>query len=737
MTCRQIRPYIRGLSALTLICIGAISCTPAPETSPTTPITETSLSISSPTPTAAAASGLPTPETEQKAPIRSTLPRCYYPSDAVMTPDSRWIYIPCYATSNVILIDTTTDRPTSVIDLSSAHQLGMHVYDAAITPDGKKLYLGDDMMDVIAVIDTDSNEISEVIDFGRDGAVNAVAISPDGALALVAFEGGNSVGIINVPSDTVQGYFEAQEDEFFYLVGISSDGREAYVVSRLHGGRIYVIGLPNYDVLDIVGLDITGNLHPQATMAVSPDDHYLYLTSGFNDGGTENPDLGTNRLVVIDLEERRKVDEVAIMGGPQRITLSADGRIGYVSTFSGARVVVVDLVERTIVGEFDWGSLYTGQLEGMRYDLRQVLLHPDAKRGYLVGWDGGILALLDLENLTVSAAIELNPIYGAEPVDILILPDGGKAYLPTWGRYPPNTQNAIAVVDLHSGKVEQRIRIDGEPMKLSMSADSKFLYIPTGSSFVAVVDTTTDEQIGTIVPGPEPHFFTDSAVLDRMNKLYVSYANQTGGGGVYVIDMATETTIADIMVESPVASLDLSLDGLHLYGSRMLDPEGLLIISTNTDQVEGSVPPPEGTNYPEVGVFASLLGVSPDDLHLFWGTGPSFVNVLDIRHNQVLRSIDFFEEILTGLPIAPAGMAFSPDGSLAYITCLDAGYLVVWDTVAGEAIATVRVGVNPLAAATSPDGSRIFVANMRSEDISIIDQESMSIVGSISLGSLP
>ena len=734
MNSQPVSPFIRSIFTFTFFALATTSCAPVLESGPTESFIDVSESTTTPMPAIDTAPESPTPEVVATSSIQPQLPRCYYPSDAVLTPDSRWIYVPCYATNNLIIIDTTTENAASFIDLSSAHQLGMHVYDAAMTPDGNKLYLGDDMMDIIAVIDIDKNEISEVIDFGREGAVNAIAISPDGAVALVAFEGGNSIGIVDVPSDSVQGFFDVQGDEFFYLVEISSDGSEAYVVSRLHGGRIYVVGLPDYDILDIIELDIAGNLSPQATMAISPDGRYLYLTSGFNEGGTEDPELGTNLLIVVDLEERRKVDTIEIIGGPQRITLSPDGQIGYISTFSGTKVVLVDLIERTIVGEFDWGDHYTGQLDAMRYDLRQVLLHPNAERGYLVGWDGGILALLDLKNLTISGAIELNPIYGAEPVDILIMPDGNKAYLPTWGRYPPNTQNAIAVVDLQSGQVERRIPIDGEPMKLSLSADGKYLYIPTGSSFVAVVDTTIDEQVGTIVPGPEPHFFTDSAILDSMNKLYISYADQAGRGGIYVIDLATETAIADIKVDSRVATLDLSADGVHLYASRMLDPEGLLIINTQTDEIEGSIPPPEGTNFPEVGVFTSLLGVSPDAVHLFWGTGPSFVNVLDVRQNEVLRTIDFFGEILTGLPIAPAGIAFSPDGLFAYIACLDAGYLVIWDTMAGQALAAVRVGVNPLAVATSPDGSKIFVANMRSEDISIIDRDTMSVVGTISLG---
>jgi YVTN family beta-propeller protein len=663
-----------------------------------------------------------------------SIPRCYYASDALMTPDEARIYVPCYATNNLVVVDAAGAQAVESIDLSPVHPMGMHVYDAAMTPDGSKIYLGDDLMDIIGVVDTGTNQVAGVIDFGREGAVNSIAISPDGTLALVAFEGGNSIGIIDVTTDAVQGYFEVQEEEFFYLVGFDSEGSVAYVVSRLHGGRIYLVDTTTFEILGRIDLGIEGLLHPGGTMAISPDDRYLYLTSGFNEGGMEQPDVGTNRLLVVDLDSRELADQIEIQGGPQRITLSSDGLLAYVSTFSAGKVVVVDLAQRSVLGEFDWGGLFEGQLDFKHYDLRQVVLHSEEPRGYLVGWDGGILATLDLEARLITGAVDLNPIQGAEPIDILITPDGTKAYVSVWGRYTPQAQNAVLVLDLQTEKVQSRIPIDGEPMRPSITGDGMTLYLPTGSSSVVVIDAASDQVVRTIVPGSEAHFFTDSALLEEQNKLYVSYSSQDGGGGVYVIDLQTESLIGDVHADKPVASLSLSRDGSLLFGSRILDPEGLLIVDTSTDQPLESLAPPEGTDYPEVGVFTAATGASPDGELLYWGTGPSFVHIVDIDTTEVLRTMAIFDELLTGLPIAPSGIGFSPDGARAYIPCLDAGYMVVWDNTIGELVAAVRVGVNPVAIAATPDGELAYVPNMLSEDISVIDLSSLEVVRTIGLG---
>ncbi|HEY69454.1 MAG TPA: hypothetical protein G4O08_02600 [Anaerolineae bacterium] len=724
MNRKKARLRIRLAWMLIVIILFGASCTPSTAPPSITPPSLAATSTSAPDPIA------PTVEPAIDVP---TFPRCYYASDAVITPDGSRIYVPCYATNNMIVIDPTLGVIIDSIDLSSAHALGMHVYDAAIAPDGSKIYLGDDMMDIIAIVSTETHEITNVIDFGMEGAINSIFVSPNGQLALVAFEGGNIIGIIDLVSETVRGQIVAPDQEFFYLVAIASDNNTAYAVSHLYGGRIYELDIPSLGIRRYRDLGIEGYLHPQATLAMSPDDQYLYLTSGFNEGGTEQPEVGINRLFTIDLEDLSLAGQIEILGGPQRITLSPDGRLAYVSTFSAGKVVVADLEQQTIHGEFDWGSLFPGEYDYKHYDLRTIVLGPAEGQGHLVGWDGGFLAQLDLATLSMTGAIDLNPISGVEPTDFVISADGTKAYVPALGRYPPHYQHTINVIDLANHTIMKQIPINGEPMRSVLSPDGNLFYVPTGSSFIAVLDTASDEIVRTFAPNAEPHFYTNAAVHEGQNKLYVSYSSQDGGGGIFVIDMATESLLADIPSNKPVASLAAPGGRNLVFAGRILDPEGLLVIDAVTDTVLTSIVPPPGTDHPEVGVFTSIVGASPDETHLYWGTGPQFVHILDLNTLQIQRTISIFNELLTGLPIAPSGIDFSHDGSMAYISCLDAGYMVVWDHNLDQLTHAVRVGVNPIAAATTSGLDFIYVANMLSEDISVIDLTSMEVVEIIPL----
>ena len=665
--------------------------------------------------------------------IDNRFPRCHYPSDAVMTPDGNRVYVPCYSSSNIMIIDPLLNQVINTIDLSSLQTFGMHVIDAAISPDGSKIYLGDDMADVIAVVDVSTNTISGVIDFGMEGTINIIQFNPNGRSAWVAFEGGPSVGIIDTETQTVSNYFTATEEENFYQTVLSPDGKTAYVVSSMHGGRIYSVDTNSLQLKGRIDLGVEGILHPHSGIAISPDGNKLYLTSGYNEGGTPHPEIGTNRLFIIDLVNLKLEDQIEILGGPVRITLSPDGERAYVSTY--LKLLAVDLDQRVILGEFDWGELYTtGAKSYKRGDLRTVVILPDQVHGYIAGWDGDILANLDLLEFKFTGAIELSPMIGSEPVDILISPDGEKAYVITRDRYPPDYEPAVEVFDLKTNLRIKRVILNGEPMRSTLSQDGSLLYIPSGDGFVTVFDTKIDEIRRVFTPEATTNYYTDAALIESLNKLYLSYFNPDRSGGILAVDLASDQAIGNIHVDSQVSSLALTMDGLRLFANRPLHPEGLLVIDTQTDEIIDNIPPPEGTNYPEVGIYTNIVEVSPDGLNLFWGSGPSYIHILNLDNNQITRTIDIFTEALTGLPVAPSGIDFSQDGSLAYISCLDAGFLVIWNVNLDQATGVVRTGLNPSAVAATPDDKYIYVTNMQSEDVAVVDMNSLKVVHTLYLG---
>ena len=80
---------------------------------------------------------------------------------------------------------------------------------------------------------------------------------------------------------------------------------------------------------------------------------------------------------------------------------------------------------------------------------------------------------------------------------------------------------------------------------------------------------------------------------------------------------------------------------------------------------------------------------------------------------------------------SPAGVAFSPDGKTAYITNRNSDSVSVIDVAGGVVLATVLVGAQPRGVAVSPDGRKIYVADSGANTVSVIDAANNLRVGQI------
>lgn len=73
----------------------------------------------------------------------------------------------------------------------------------------------------------------------------------------------------------------------------------------------------------------------------------------------------------------------------------------------------------------------------------------------------------------------------------------------------------------------------------------------------------------------------------------------------------------------------------------------------------------------------------------------------------------------------------------AYVALRDANAVAVIDTVSNTAVSTISVGSEPSQVTASPDGSRVYIANLGSDSVSVIDTASGTVVATISVGQRP
>ena len=72
------------------------------------------------------------------------------------------------------------------------------------------------------------------------------------------------------------------------------------------------------------------------------------------------------------------------------------------------------------------------------------------------------------------------------------------------------------------------------------------------------------------------------------------------------------------------------------------------------------------------------------------------------------------------------GAAASPDGSRMFVTNYDSGNVSIIDTASEKVIKSVEVGSSPVAVVVSPDGSKAYVANSFSNSITVIDTKTFA-----------
>jgi YVTN family beta-propeller protein len=108
------------------------------------------------------------------------------------------------------------------------------------------------------------------------------------------------------------------------------------------------------------------------------------------------------------------------------------------------------------------------------------------------------------------------------------------------------------------------------------------------------------------------------------------------------------------------------------------------------------------------------------------------VSVIDTATNTVLATIT------KPGPSSqfPAGVAVTPDGTKAYVTCCG-GELSVIDTANNTVLATILLGGLGVGIAVTPDGKHAYVAINSSTTVSVVDTATNKVVATVPVGFNP
>ena len=363
---------------------------------------------------------------------------------------------------------------------------------------------------------TKSPLVSRLVNRGYYSPMN-VTVSGDGKLLFVTAQDADKLIVINSENGRVIKKIDVGHKPY----GVISDraGERAYV-SNQWSDNVSVIDLDDLKVIDTLK---TGN--GPAGMSFSSDEKHLYVVNSYS-----------SDLTVIDLEEGVERKRLATGSNPTNVRLSPDGNELYVTA---RRAVIVPYgepmaTELTVINDNSkrvrsYLSVESAYLmENVAFtpsgDLALVtLIRPknliptlQVERGWMMNHGFGVIEQKG-EGRIIQLLIDEPQSYYSDPFDIVITPDGKRAFISCSG------VNLITVIDIDSVRqlisestpemlslwsnhlgissryVIKRIATGANPKGLALSPDGKLLYVSEHlEDRIGVISTESLEMVNTI-----------------------------------------------------------------------------------------------------------------------------------------------------------------------------------------------------------------------------------------------
>jgi YVTN family beta-propeller protein len=358
--------------------------------------------------------------------------------------------------------------------------------------------------------------ISKLINANYFSPIN-LAVSKDGSRLYVVAQEGDALLIVDPVKHKVLD--KIRVGDLPHSVILDGDEKRAYV-SNEWSDNVSVIDLTTLQVVDTLK---TGN--GPAEISLSADGRFLYVVNSYS-----------STISVIDIKTREEVKRFEAGNNPTGTQLSPNGRnliitsrraliAPYGETLK-SELTVVDESTQRVIERRNIESAY--MMENVAFtptgDLAMVtLIRPknlvpsiQVEQGWMMTYGIGIIEQKENGRVIQLLLDEPNAYY-SDPFDIVITPDGKKAFVSNSG------VNCISVVNIDSIRslmaesspetlrtyanhlgissryVMKRIYTGADPKGLALSPDGKLLYVAEQlEDRIAVINTENLETIRTI-----------------------------------------------------------------------------------------------------------------------------------------------------------------------------------------------------------------------------------------------
>lgn len=295
--------------------------------------------------------------------------------------------------SGTLIVTNKTPSTATIIDVATGQALatlptGTNPHEVVLSANGRTAVItdyGTGASPTLTVIDVPAKRVVRTISLGQYTAPHGIVYLPGDSLVAVTSERTNHVVIVAVGSSEIRKAIPTNK-RGSHMVGVTGDGRRAWTgdmgdhtVSELDvvaGTYVRSIAVPDQpEAINVtpdgrevwVGSNATGKVSviDPATGSVTTAAEgvsWPYRILFTPDAKTVViPDLRNHDVRFLERATRKELSRISLAGaGPQGVIMTPDGRYLLESLSAQARVVVIDMRTRAVVGHIPAGQTPDG-----------------------------------------------------------------------------------------------------------------------------------------------------------------------------------------------------------------------------------------------------------------------------------------------------------------------------------------------------------------------------------------
>ncbi len=279
---------------------------------------------------------------------------------------------------------------------------------------------------------------------------------------------------------------------------------------------------------------------------------------------------GGDNVSVIDVGSSTVIATVPVGSFPSEVAVNPAGTRAYVTNRDSGTVSVIDTATNTVAATVTVGNFPL-----------DVAVNPAGTRAYVANVLSSTVSVIDTAANTVAATIPV-----LDPTAVAFNPSGTRAYVTNL------SSNTVSVINALTNDVVASIAVGNLPLDVAVNPAGTRAYVTNRESeTVSVIDTATNTVLATIPVHDRP---TGVAVNRSGTRAYVTNEIIVSGearleitGAISVIDTATNTVVATILVGSKPQGVAVNLAGTRAYVTK--EDGKVSVIDTATNTVIGTI----------------------------------------------------------------------------------------------------------------------------------------------------